>query len=61
VIRYDNARELFTVDGEPRNLGSGGTRVRAQLSPRQQPPAAAAPGAPAAPALRPSPALSPQK
>lgn len=58
VIRYDNARELFTVDGEPRNLGGGGTRVRAQLSPRQQPPA---PGAPAAPALRPSPALSPQK
>jgi lipopolysaccharide export system protein LptA len=61
VIRYDNARELFTVDGEPRNLGGGGTRVRAQLSPRQQPPAPPAPGAPAAPALRPSPALSPQK
>jgi lipopolysaccharide export system protein LptA len=59
VIRYDNARELFTVDGEPRNLGGGGTRVRAQLSPRQQPPAAS--GAPGAPALRPSPALSPQK
>jgi lipopolysaccharide export system protein LptA len=59
VIRYDNGRELFTVDGEPRNLGGGGTRVRAQLSPRQQPPAAS--GAPGAPALRPSPALSPQK
>lgn len=64
VIRYDNARELFTVDGEPRTLGGTGGRVRAQLSPRQ-PATPAAGGAPAAPsggpALRPSPALSPQK
>lgn len=68
VIRYDNTREVFTVDGEPRTVGAapGSGRVRATLSPRGQPAAAApaAPQAPAAapaPALRPSPALSPQK
>jgi lipopolysaccharide export system protein LptA len=62
VIRYDNAREVFTVDGEPRTVGGSGGRVRAQLSPRQaNAPAAPAPAPAAAPALRPSPALGPQK
>ncbi|MEI7782851.1 MAG: lipopolysaccharide transport periplasmic protein LptA [Betaproteobacteria bacterium] len=73
VIRYDNAREVFTVDGEPRGVGSSasgtggsGGRVRAQLSPRAAPPAAGAapPPSPAplpAPTLRPSPALGNQR
>jgi lipopolysaccharide export system protein LptA len=60
VIRYDNAREVFTVDGEPRTVGGSGGRVRALLSPRQAN-APAAPAPAAAPALRPSPALGPQK
>lgn len=66
VIRYDNTREVFTVDGEPRTVGGppGNSRVRAILSPRGNPAAAAATPSPAptpAPALRSSPALSPQK
>ncbi len=66
VIRYDNTREVFTVDGEPRTVGGapGGNRVRAILSPRGNPAAANTPQSPApapAPALRSSPALSPQK
>lgn len=73
VIRYDNSREVFTVDGEPRSVGSNasgtggsGGRVRAQLSPRAAPATAAAPPPPPpapvpAPALRPSPALGPQR
>ncbi len=64
IIRYDNTREVFTVDGEPRTVGGppGNSRVRATLSPRGNSAAAAAapPSAPA-PALRSSPALSPQK
>jgi len=68
LIRYDNTREVFTVDGEPRNIsgqpGSSGGRVRAQLSPRSSP--GAAPGAaptPSAPAtpLRSSPAMGSQR
>ena len=66
VIRYDNTREVFTVDGEPRTVGGapGGNRVRAILSPRGNPAAANTPQSPAlapAPPLRSSPALSPQK
>ena len=73
VIRYDNSREVFTVDGEPRSVGApasaSGGRVRAQLSPRPAPAAAGAappPSAPApapapGPALRPSPALGNQR
>ena len=70
VIRYDNTREVFTVDGEPRSIngqpGSSGGRVRAQISPRSSPGAAPAaapslpPPVPAAP-LRPSPALGNQR
>ncbi|MBM3363095.1 MAG: lipopolysaccharide transport periplasmic protein LptA [Betaproteobacteria bacterium] len=65
LIRYDNTREVLTVDGEPRAAGGGTSRVRAMLSPRQKPGASpappAAPPAVMAPALRPSPTLSPQK
>lgn len=65
LIRYDNTREVLTVDGEPRAAGGGTTRVRAMLSPRQKPgpaPASAVvPPAVTAPALRASPTLSPQK
>lgn len=69
VIRYDNSREVFTVDGEPRSVGApagaAGGRVRAQLSPRPAPAAAGAapsPSAPTpAPALRSSPALGNQR
>lgn len=64
IIRYDNTREVFTVDGEPRTVGGppGNNRVRATLSPRSNSAAAASPPPPApAPALRSSPALSPQK
>jgi lipopolysaccharide export system protein LptA len=73
IIRYDNTREVFTVDGEPRTVGSSasgaggsGGRVRAQLAPRAAPAVPGAAPPPAAPpvptpALRPSPALGNQR
>lgn len=62
VIRYDNAAEVFTVDGAPRSAGAGsGGRVRAVLSPRQSPAAAPAPAPPAVPPLRPSTTLGPDR
>ncbi|WP_295853477.1 lipopolysaccharide transport periplasmic protein LptA [uncultured Xylophilus sp.] len=68
VIVYNNATDVYTVDGNPAAAGSGtltspGGRVRAVLAPRGGPAAgaAAAPATPAAsgaaPALRGSPAL----
>jgi len=73
IIRYDNTREVFTVDGEPRTVGGSasgtggsGGRVRAQLAPRAAPAVPGAAPPPAAPpvptpALRPSPALGNQR
>jgi lipopolysaccharide export system protein LptA len=65
LIRYDNTRDVFTVDGsvQPnRNAGAAGGRVRAMLSPRAQPGTPSvpvAPGAPLAP-LTPGAASTPQ-
>ncbi|HEY6513389.1 MAG TPA: lipopolysaccharide transport periplasmic protein LptA [Burkholderiaceae bacterium] len=54
VIVWDNAAELFSVQGGAATPGNPGGRVRAVLSPRADP-AAPAPSAPAAtPALQPS-------
>lgn len=63
LIRYDNTRDVYTVDGAPRANGTP-SRVRAQLSPRQNA-GSAAPAAPAAPnppapALKPSGSLEPE-
>ena len=58
-IVYNNATDIFTVDGAPRQPGAtGGTRVRATLAPKEKP---ASPGAPTteAPVLRASPELAP--
>ncbi|QEA12913.1 lipopolysaccharide transport periplasmic protein LptA [Comamonas flocculans] len=58
VITYNNATDVFTVDGAPRRAGDkSDTRVRATLAPKEQPPAAAPQGARDAPELRPSRAL----
>ena len=57
IINYNNATEVFTVDGALANSSGagGGGRVRAMLTPKTDaPPPAAAPVAPATPALRPS-------
>ena len=59
VITYNNATDIFTVDGAPRQPGAtGGTRVRATLAPKEKPaPSAAA--TTETPALRASPELAP--
>ncbi len=62
LITYNNATDIFTVDGAPRKPGQTGAggdqRVRATLAPKEKP---AQPGAPTAetPALRASPELAP--
>jgi lipopolysaccharide export system protein LptA len=63
VIVYNNLTDVFTVDGQKKAAASGqadapalGGRVRAVLSPKEQPPGVAAPAA-SGPALRPSNAL----
>lgn len=60
LITYNNATDVFSVDGAPRQAGGkGDTRVRATLAPKESPAAAApAPQAPG-PSLRESPALAP--
>ena len=65
VIVYNNLTDVFTVDGQKKAAASGagdapaaGGRVRAVLSPKEQPPGVAAPAnAASGPALRPSNAL----
>ena len=65
VIVYNNLTDVFTVDGQKKAAASGagdapaaGGRVRAVLSPKEQPSGAAAPAnAASGPALRPSNAL----
>jgi len=58
VITYNNATDVFTVDGAPRQAGQKtDTRVRATLAPKETPAPAA--GQPEAPALRASPELAP--
>ena len=62
VIVYNNLTDVFTVDGQKKAAASGagdapaaGGRVRAVLSPKEQPPGIAAPAnAASGPALRPS-------
>ena len=65
LITYDNTSDVFTVDGGTALPAGGvaGGRVRAVLSPRAAPPAAAAAPAPAQPAvpLRPSTTLGGEK
>lgn len=53
VIVYNNATEVFTVDGSAAKSGSGGGRVRAMLTPKAE--AVPVPAAPAA--SQPGPAL----
>lgn len=64
LIVYNNVTDVFTVDGQRATPGSAGTagasggRVRAVLSPKEQPPGAAdAPARTAPPALRATPSL----
>ena len=64
VIVYNNLPDVFTVDGQKKAAAGGaggapaGGRVRAVLSPKEQPPGVAAPAnAASGPALRPSNAL----
>jgi lipopolysaccharide export system protein LptA len=62
VIVYNNLTDVFTVDGQKKAAASGagdapaaGGRVRAVLSPKEQPSGAAAPAnAASGPVLRPS-------
>jgi len=56
VIVWDNAAELFSVQGGAATPGNPGGRVRAVLSPRADPPAAASAPSPS-PALQPSTSL----
>ncbi|SDM74183.1 lipopolysaccharide export system protein LptA [Oryzisolibacter propanilivorax] len=57
-IVYNNATDVFTVEGGTQAQGAGGSggRVRAVLAPKEAPAAPKSPAAPAAP-LRSSPAL----
>lgn len=61
LITYNNATDVFSVDGAPRQAGGGGpagdTRVRATLSPKEKPAPSAAPEAAPTP-LRTSPQLA---
>ncbi|MCM2346395.1 MULTISPECIES: lipopolysaccharide transport periplasmic protein LptA [Acidovorax] len=61
VIVYNNLTDVFTVDGQKKSANSAageapapGGRVRAVLSPKEQPPAAAPAPAASGPVLRPS-------
>ena len=56
VIVWDNAAELFSVQGGAATPGNPGGRVRAVLSPRTDPAAAASAPSPS-PALQPSTSL----
>jgi len=59
LITYNNATDVFTVDGAPRQAGNKTDgRVRATLAPKETPAPAAA-GQAGAPALRTSPELGP--
>lgn len=59
LITYNNATDVFTVDGAPRQAGNKTDgRVRATLAPKETPAPAAA-GQTGAPALRTSPELGP--
>lgn len=59
LITYNNATDVFTVDGLPRQAGNKTDgRVRATLAPKETPAPAAA-GQAGAPALRASPELEP--
>jgi len=53
-IVYNNATDVFTVEGGAPSAKGAGGRVRAVLSPKEVPSAGTAAPAPAAPALRPS-------
>ncbi|MBE7420230.1 MAG: lipopolysaccharide transport periplasmic protein LptA [Ideonella sp.] len=57
LIVWDNAAELFSVQGGATTPSNPSGRVRAVLSPRAEPPAPGAASTPAATALRPSGAL----
>ncbi|QXL83843.1 lipopolysaccharide transport periplasmic protein LptA [Comamonas sp. NLF-1-9] len=58
IITYNNATDVFSVDGAPRRAGDkSDTRVRATLAPKEAPAAGAPQGAQEAPELRPSRAL----
>jgi lipopolysaccharide export system protein LptA len=56
TIVFNNTSEVMTVDGQPTN--GAGQRVRAILTPRNNPPASPS-NTPSAPALRTSPGLVP--
>jgi lipopolysaccharide export system protein LptA len=59
VIVWDNAAELFSVQGGAATPSNPGGRVRAVLSPRAEPASAAS--APSAPSLKPSTTLGERK